>query len=372
MSLDNIPEISYTETDVKVIFSNIKTTFEAVTGRTLYPGDPLLILIQTFATIISQQSSKLEYIAKQNLLKYSDDGFIENLGALVGVTRLQPSSALTTLKFTISAPHTSVILISKGTRVVSGNKIYFVTTENIEIPIGETEAVVTAECETTGSAGNDFLPGEINQIVDLFDYYKSVENTTTSAGGSDVESLESFRKRVFDAPKSFSVAGPHSSYKFWAMSTNPLISDVSVYSPTPGVVELIPLLQNGELPTDEILQEVYDYCNADEIRPLTDFVEVKAPEIKNYNINLTYYINKNDAAKAEHINALVTTAVNDFILWQKTQLGRDINPSRLYSLLMATGIKRVEVTEPVFTTMQYNEVAVCDLKNIAFGGLENE
>ncbi len=129
MSISDLPNISFIETNVNIIYNKIKTNFETALGRHLYPGDPLLILIETFATLYTQQASMLEYSAKQNLVKYADDGYIENLGALVGVSRLQPANALVTLLFTISEVQNSVITIPKGTRVTTGNKVYFESME---------------------------------------------------------------------------------------------------------------------------------------------------------------------------------------------------------------------------------------------------
>lgn len=372
MSLNDVPDIRFVETDTNIIFNNMKTKFESEIGRFLYPGDPLLILIQTFVAIVSQQASLLEYVAKQNLVKYSDNGFIENLGALVGVSRLQPANALVTLKFTISETQNHIITVPAGTRVTTGNKIYFETKDTIEIYPGEVEGLVNGECQEKGVIGNNFALGQINQIVDIFPYFKSVENITVSNSGSDIESLESFRNRIFEAPKSYSVAGPEAAYKFWAKSTNALISDVSVFSPTPGIVELIPLLENGVIPSEEILKEVYDFCSADERRPLTDFVEVLPPIIKEYKINLQYFILRNNASSINQIKNNVDKSVNEFILWQKTILGRDINPSKLTELLIQAGAKRVEILEPVFTNLKYKEVAVCTDIICVFGGLEDE
>ena len=42
----------------------------------------------------------------------------------------------------------------------------------------------------------------------------------------------------------------------------------------------------------------------------------------------------------------------EFVAWQCGKLGRDINPSVLIGKLMQTGIKRVALTSPVFTTLR--------------------
>ena len=46
---------------------------------------------------------------------------------------------------------------------------------------------VEAECTAQGIEGNNFLPGQINILVDPLPYVESVANTTTTAGGTDLE-----------------------------------------------------------------------------------------------------------------------------------------------------------------------------------------
>ena len=45
----------------------------------------------------------------------------------------------------------------------------------------------------------------------------------------------------------------------------------------------------------------------------------------------------------------IEEAVREYIEWQSSKLGRDINPDYLKGLLMQTGIKRVDITSPTFT-----------------------
>jgi len=67
-------------------------------------------------------------------------------------------------------------------------------------------------------------------------------------------------------------------------------------------------------------------------------------------------------------------AVNDYVIWQKSKLGRDIVPSRLVQMLMdVSGIKRVEVTAPVFTPIaEQSGVAVANTIAVVFAGSEEE
>jgi phage-related baseplate assembly protein len=61
-------------------------------------------------------------------------------------------------------------------------------------------------------------------------------------------------------------------------------------------------------------------------------------------------------------------------LWQKSKIGRDINPSRLIADVMAVpGVKRVNITSPVFTELTATQVAQENSTiSAVLGGSEDE
>ena len=105
------------------------------------------------------------------------------------------------------------------------------------------------------------------------------------------------------------------------------------------------------------MKEVLDILNADTVRPLTDHVTVAAPQAVPYNIDVTYYTQEGSALSADTIAADVAAAVKSFQKWQAERMGRDVNPVTAYRPVDATGVKRVEVRSPVFTTVADNAVA---------------
>ena len=111
--------------------------------------------------------------------------------------------------------------------------------------------------------------------------------------------------------------------------------------------------------------------SADSVRPLTDNVQTAAPTVVSYDITATYYIDTD--ADATTVQATVATSVSDFAAWQRARLGRDINPSRLVQTLMGvSGVKRVEVTKPVFTVLSNTQVAHEQTVSVVMAGSENE
>lgn len=369
-SLSNLPNIEFASKDVSQIEADVITTYEAISGRKLAPGDPVRLFLQAVAQIIAHQRTLIDYAAKQNLLAFADGDFLDHLGALFRTERLPAQSAKTTVRFTISAQPQTVI-IPAGTRVTSDGKVFFATVDPADIPSGTTEVDVEAECTTVGTIGNDWQPGQINKLVDPIPWVIKVENITTSSGGTDTEDDDNYRERIRQAPESFSVAGPAGAYEYWARTAHQSIIDVSVSSPAPGEVEIRPLLEGGEIPSQEILDAVAEVCNDKEIRPLTDKVTVLAPTVVNFDINLTYWIDKSNSTIAASIQDAVDEAVNDYITWQKSKLGRGINPSELTARVMAAGAKRVDITLPVFTQITLEQVAVANNVTVQYGGLED-
>ena len=84
-----------------------------------------------------------------------------------------------------------------------------------------------------------------------------------------------FRARTQLSLEGFTTAGPIGAYEFHARSAHAQVKDVGVASPTPGTVDVTILSDTGDgVPSQEILDAVADALNADNVRPLSDFVQV--------------------------------------------------------------------------------------------------
>lgn len=372
MKLAELPNVDFADADAEKVKSAIFSDYTAITGRKLAQGDPVRLFLLVIAEAIVRLMNNQNYIGRQNLLKYAVGNNLDNLGAFSDTPRIAASAATTTLKISVSAVRSQETIVPSGTRVVTDSGIYFATNEDIAVLPGSTSAVVKATCQTLGNQGNGFLPGEVNNIVDPIAYVASIVNTTTSAGGADIESDDDYRERIHEAPERFSTAGPIGAYEYWAKTANSAIVDVAVSSPSAGTVEIRPLLDKGKIPTKELLDAIQDIVSADKVRPLTDIVNVLAPEAVSYNIDVTYYV---DIGTSEaSIQSAVLAAIDIYRTWQKSKIGRDINPSRLIANIMAVpGVKRVDVVSPTYTVLSRTQVAQ-DNDNIkaVMGGSEAE
>ena len=132
------------------------------------------------------------------------------------------------------------------------------------------------------------------------------------------------------------------------------------------------LLKNSTLPGEEVLNLVKEALDDKKVRPMTDKVIVSAPEKVNFDIEVQYYIPRPSASSIKIIEKDVTSAIDEYIIWQTEKMGRDINPSKLISLIMSKGVKRVDVIKPIFKVVDDGCVAFLKNKKVTNGGVEDE
>ena len=381
-SVLDLPDISFIENDtldamMQRLVGNYEKRYKEVTGKTVSLGaaDPARIQLYAVALDLYQIEQYVDRAGKQDLLKYSYGGFLDNLAAGRRVTRRPAASARTTLRFTLSATKTYASAIPAGTRVTNGDGVYFKTLEYSEVPAGDSYVDVEAECTTPGVAGNGFLAGQVNLLADPLPYVEKAANVSTSEGGTDLEDDLSLAERTYLAPSGFSTAGPQDAYTYWAKTRNTDIGSVRpVSNQAAGTVTVYVLMRDGTLPGAEVLADLTEFLKDREIRPMTDLVTVSAPTVKSFSITLTYYIARSNQASASAIQGQVDAAIADFITWQTTEIGRDINQTELIRRVREAGAKRVVVTAPEFTTVAATEVAQLAKNGLAvtYGGLEDD
>lgn len=373
------PDIEFVETDVETIEDSLIALFELMykeaTGKAkkVYPASPERLFIAYMATIVVQQRVLINETAKKNVPRYAKGEYLDSLAELFkDVERLPASPAIAVFRCYISAAQQQSVIVKAGTRINFDGNIIFATQEDLEIKAGETYGDVKAQCLTPGAVGNDLAVGQVKEIIDTYDYFLKVENVTRTAGGADEETDEDYYERMRESMESFSTAGPINGYIYYCKTVSPAIVDVAATTPEPGTVDIRILLQDGEIPTDAVLQEVQEALSASDVRPLTDLVTVSKPEESPFSIDLTYYIPRYSQASSSVIEAAAKAAVADYVKWQTGKMGRDINPSYLNQLLMATGVKRTEIRQPVFEVVPETHVARLSGQQVLNGGLEDE
>lgn len=379
-AIKSLPDISFIDNKTidqvrQEMVADYESFISEATGQTVSLERSSVHRMELYAAA-AQIFQAMQYIdrqGKQSILKYSYSDFLDNLAAFKGVTRTPATAATTTVRFTLSAERDTATGIPQGTRVSTAGSIYFATDVYAEIPAGSTTVDVPATCTVAGTDGNGLAIGELTTIVDPIPYVASVSNTTATEGGAEIESDADLAERVFLAPGAYSTAGPEDGYIYHAKAYSPAVGDVVATSDQEaGTVDIVFIMADGSTPGEEMIEGMEGYMRSKDIRPMSDLVRIAAPEEVQYTINLTYYINRSDSAKAVTIQAAVAQAVEDYKTWQRA-IGRDVNPSQLTHMVMEAGAKRVTVTAPAYTVVGKTEVsALQGAAVVTYGGLEDD
>lgn len=331
--------------DPLAITDELVRAYEAATGKTLYPAQIERLFIDLIAYRETLVRGLINDVARQNLVAFARAPMLDFLGELVGVARLSAQPARTTLRFTRPGAAASTSLIPSGTLIQAAPGLYFSTTADGLIAAGAGGQFIDlpALCDTDGPLGNGYLPGQIKEPLSILPDAVTVANLTTTSGGADPEGDDRLRERIRLAPEMFSTAGPRLAYRFAAMSASPLIVDVAVASPVPGLVRLYPLTTTG-LPSPEVKALVLAAASAEDVRPLCDGVEVADPLDVPFAVDaqLTLFSD----ADAATTMARAEAALAAFCAEVAGSLGRDVVRSQLMAALSVPGVYRVNLVAP--------------------------
>ena len=376
--LANVPDISFienmslaeTEQQLKDEYLRI---YQELTGREgeLTDADAKTLLIKAFSLIEYQTMQYIDAKGKAELLKSSTGSALDALAALFGIERQDSHRATATERFTLSEARGEVVAIPAGTRVRTQNGQYFNTLDYAEIAVGDTYIDVIVQAEEAGAASSGILAGVIDTLVDPIPYIASVANTDTSTGGLDVEDDDNLTERVYLAPSKFSCAGPKDAYEYYVREWRSDVGDVQIVSPSPCVIALYVVLDDGSLLNNTEKASLVAYMSDETIRPLCDTVTCIDPTEVTYNITFTYYIGNSNQRSVSTIQAAVQQAVSDYQKWQR-KLGRDINPTELIARIRDAGAKRVSLTAPTDTTISNTELPKIGTVTVTYGGLEDD
>lgn len=169
-----------------------------------------------------------------------------------------------------------------------------------------------------------------------------------------MEDDEGLRKRYFLAINALNTAGSRNSYVYHAFSC-PDVRDVAAWSDVPGVV-VVAVLGRSEDGVPEVgtLEAVERILNAEDVRPLTDTVMVRAARVVRYSVRarIVTMEGPDGALVVEAARRAVMAYVEGVSL-----IGRDVALSGLYAALHQAGVERVVLSEPAESVMVDRDAA---------------
>jgi phage-related baseplate assembly protein len=368
--INNLPEISFAYKDPAKIKADLVARYKAESGRTLAEADPLMSFVNVLTAMLVGIRADIDFTGKQNTLAYAVDEYLDHKCTDFDLKRKEAEKARVTMLFTLSQVLPRDIVIPKDTQVTADSKVFFAVPEDTTVPAGSESISIICIATESGTAANNYAIGEIVQLVVRPAGVDSVVNLDISAGGTIAETNDQFVERRLLAPAALSNAGPDDNYKYYARSASSAVIDVQVKSPTPGIVNIIALMTDGRLPTDAELELIATACNPEHIRPLTDNVVAVRPKQVDYEIDFEYWVSSKSSVNLTQLAENVEKATAQFIYDTQTKIGNAVNISRLEAMLMATGIRRVNIKSPKQTELTCYQVAKNVAVNIEWKGVE--
>lgn len=375
--LDSYPEVSFIDgvmfdQFLEEMIENYEQKYQEVTGKEekLAPAQPERLILYSAAVMLYQALQYIDRSGKSGLLKYSKGKFLDNLAALKRVGRNPATAARTILVFTLSKPQDFDIEIPKGTRVVVED-LFFATTEKTIINAGQMKVEIPAACLTDGEVGNGYAPGRIITLVDPINYVAEVTNKTETTGGTDIETDDALAQRIYLAPSGYSTAGPEDAYRYWIQSYSAAVKNCYITSESPGEVDVYVMMQDGQIPDMEQLEDMQEYLENKNRKPMTDKVVVKAPTVNEYAIDATYYIAQSDRGSVDAVKEKIEAACKAYQDWQMEVIGRDLNPSQLTYLLVNAGACHVVIRSPVWTEIDGASISKATSVKLEYGGIKD-
>lgn len=342
MDSNTIP--TFIERNPEVLTAEYKSQFEAIVGRELQPGqiEQLILNFVLYRELLLV--NRFNAGMAQMLYQFSTAPILDYIAALVAIERLPAARAGCTVRFSLVEGH-GLVLIPEGTRVSSSDgAAIFRTVDDVIVNPGTMAVDIPVLADVAGKAANGYAPGNVNIILDPLAFVSTtVANTETTGGGSDVESDAQLRERIKLAPSQYSSAGSRSSYLFYAKSANALITDVSVSSPIPGTVMIVPLTEAEETPT-QVIEDIYNACSAENVRPLTDTVIVAAPVRIDYEITVDVVLYEDAVATTER--TAIIAELSKYAASKREKLGLDIVRSEIAKIAKLTTVYDVAVVSP--------------------------
>jgi phage-related baseplate assembly protein len=361
----------FVETDAEALYNSAVTELQRLTGESMYPGDERMIHAGALVTIIVSLFNTVNERCKGRMLRFASGTVLDALGEFRRCARLASKPATTTERFTIAEPRAASVQIPAGTRVSDGG-IVFATKAAAAIQIGALSADVEVESVEGGTDKNGVPVGAVTTLIDAIPYVTGVTNLTVSANGDDGEPYpesdggagdERYRERIRLANSAYTTAGCEDGYVYWAKTANATIEDVRVLSEqTAGTVDIYVTTKGGEIPSQAVLDDVLAICSAKTVRPMNDLVTVHAPTVVPFGVVINYTVKDGDQVRAA---ADITAGVEAFVAWQKSKIGRNINPDKLKKLIMTAsdgsaegGVYACSIVQPTAVEVASGGLAV--------------
>lgn len=189
------------------------------------------------------------------------------------------------------------------------------------------------------------------------------DNTTVPPTPAVMEEDDDYRARIQLSFEGYTTAGSQGSYEYHAFSADARVADCWATSPSPGVVNVYVLSNVGDgTATPDLLAAVNAALSAEDVRPLTDQVNVLSAEIVDYEIDavLTVY----PGPDPDVILAAAQTGAQTYVNSVR-KLGYTVSAAGIDGSMFVAGVADIARSNPSATlSLQPQQAGYCTAINI--------
>ncbi|WP_313752525.1 baseplate assembly protein [Mixta calida] len=207
---------------------------------------------------------------------------------------------------------------------------------------------------------------DLDQLGANYDVARQVvtpaDDTTIPPTPAVMETDDEYRQRIRLSWYARNTAGAREAYEYYARTADSGVLDAKAYGPpdtNPGYVDVYVLARESDgTPSDALLAIVSSALNAEDVRPLTDFVTVKSPEIIRYTVDATLVISP--GPDTETVVKAAKAALENYTV-SAHAIETDVSIAGIYAALKQAGVDDVILRTPAATvSVGVGQAAWCE------------
>lgn len=146
------------------------------------------VIAQMFQTVYKDMTR----IYESAKIEYAEGSDLDEIGAIVGISRPAATHAETLVTFTLAEIASEDIDLPEGIIISTDNMIEYETVERLFISAGDNESTITARAVEAGLSGK-VIENSLTKLVSSLGYNFTVKNESPSTGGTGEYSDDEYR-----------------------------------------------------------------------------------------------------------------------------------------------------------------------------------
>jgi len=346
-----LPDVVQTLSYDEILEQNLDIVKSLLSDYKPAEGDNIMLVLRAFSYRELQLRALFNALAKAFFLSTATGSDLDNLAeTLYGLYRLKGAKPYADMEFSLTSILPYDMLIPKGFELVDETGTHFAKLLNdVVIKAGELKATGVIELQEYTASSNVKTEIQVSPLP-----YVQVKQLGDFVNGSNPESDEDFKERIRLSFANKSTAGSAMTYKAFTFQADERVEDVKVLSPSAGVVDVVYYSPEA----DDLMQErIENTLNADDVRPLTDKVQVKKANEVTFDVTGEITIKRSVDASSVYVEAINSLKTLTF------KIGEDVSLAKIIHLLMVDGVIDVILANPA-SNIEIDDYSIAILNNI--------